>query len=143
MAHICKAVKELNQILTTTPMDEDETYMWVQIHCRICDYLEDLDRDTQDMFLGNCYAMMDFWKCEALAIQMESSRFGFKDKLLRKKMIMTYVLNQTLIAVQEAIYGLGMSEGTPGWEDIAFIRQGLCQRLSGFGLWLAGREKSD
>lgn len=85
LAHIYKAVKELNQILTTTPMDEDETYMWVRIHCMICDYLEDLDRDTQDMFLGNCYAMMDFRECEALAIQMESSRFGFKDMLLKKK----------------------------------------------------------
>ena len=35
---------------------------------------------------------------------------------------MDYVLNQTLIAVQETMYGLGISEGTLGWEDIAFIR---------------------
>ena len=52
----------------------------------ICDYLEMLDRDTQDMFLGKCYAMMmGLQECEALAIQMEASRFGFKDELLKKK----------------------------------------------------------
>ena len=172
LAHICKAVEQLYQILRTTPMDEDEIYMWIQIHCVICDYLEMLDRDTQDMFLCNCYAMMGLQECEALAIQMESSRFGFKDELLKKKITtilvalgvhvnvldhffteqvvctmdgqnvmpyieragdylkempkddpdMAYILNQTLIAVQEAMYGLGISEGTPGWEDIAFIR---------------------
>lgn len=57
----------------------------------ICDYLEMLDRDIQDMFLCNCYAMMQFWECEELAYQLESSRFGFKDELLKKKIIAVLV----------------------------------------------------
>ena len=47
---------------------------------------------------------------------------------------MAYVLNQTLVAVQEAMYGLGISEGTPGWDDIAFIRDYVRGYLdSGYG----------
>ncbi|MGN8963506.1 hypothetical protein [Bariatricus sp. HCP28S3_D3] len=48
---------------------------------------------------------------------------------------LAYILNQTLIAVQEAMYyGLGMSEGTSDWEDIAFIRDYVRDYLySGYG----------
>jgi hypothetical protein len=41
----------------------------------IGDYLEKLDRDIQDMFLGNCYAMIKLQECNGLTLQMESSRF--------------------------------------------------------------------
>ena len=47
---------------------------------------------------------------------------------------MAYVLNQTLIVVQEALDGVRMSEGAPGWEDIVFIRDYVRGCLvSGYG----------
>lgn len=171
LAYICKMVKQLNQILQTIPMDKDETYMWIQIHCMICDYLEMLDRDIQDMFLRNCYAMMQFWECEELAYRLESSRFGFKDELLKKKIIavlvrldahvnvlnhffteqvvcvigqnamayieravdylkelpeddsnLLYLLNQSLIAMQETVWGHGVKVTKDGPEEILYIR---------------------
>ena len=185
LEYICKVANRLNQILQTIPMDEDEIYMWIQIHCIICDYLELLNRDIQDMFLCNCYAMMRFRECEELAYQLESSRFGFKDVLLKKKIIavlvkldahvnilnhffteqvvcvigqnaMAYIeravdylkelpeddsnllnlLNQSLIAVQEAVWGHGVKVKKDGPEEILYIRDRVRKYLGetrGFG----------